>query len=164
MNTPRRKFLKNVLATGGALVFGTNVLPAMADWPDVAFQAKTVEEVLMALFNKDKLAQNSGKIELTIADTKASDSEDPIVAQNGAVVPVEVSASLEQVESITIIVENNPVPLISQFNFTEHSVPWLKTRIKMATASDVIVIVKTQDGSLHSTRKSVTVAKGGCAG
>ncbi|MDM8567232.1 thiosulfate oxidation carrier protein SoxY [Candidatus Halobeggiatoa sp. HSG11] len=153
MNTPRREFLKNVLATGGALVFGTTVLPSMAAWPDVAFQAKTTDEALMALF-EGKDTQDSDKITLDIPDT----------AENGAVVPVEISTSLEQVESITIIVENNPIPLVSQFNLTEHAVPWLKTRIKMAKKSDVIAVVKTQDGGLYSTRKSVTVAKGGCAG
>jgi len=152
VNTPRRKFLKNVLATGGALVFGTTVLPSMADWPEVAFQAKTADEAMMALFGKD--ATDSSKIDLIVPET----------AENGAVVPVEVSTSLEQVESIAIIVEKNPVPLVSQFNFTENSVPWLKTRIKMAQQSDIIVVVKTQDGALYTTRKSVIVAKGGCAG
>jgi len=153
MNTPRRNFLKNVLATSGALMLGTAALPSMADWPDVAFQAKTTDEALMALF-AGKDVQDSKKITLDV----------PEIAENGSVVPVEISTSLEQVESIAIIVENNPVPLVSQFNFTENSVPWLKTRIKMAKKSDVIVVVKTQDGNLYSTRKSVTVAKGGCAG
>ncbi|MDM8567961.1 thiosulfate oxidation carrier protein SoxY [Thiotrichales bacterium HSG1] len=159
MNTPRRKFLKNVLATGGALVFGTNALPLMADWPEKAFAAKTADDTLKALF-EGKAPQESDKISLNIAKS----GDEPPVAQNGAVVPVEISTSLEQVESITIIVENNPVPLIGQFNFTEQSDYWLKTRIKMAGNSDLMVIVKTQSGDLYSTSKSVTVAAGGCAG
>ena len=152
MDTPRRNFLKNILATGGALMLGTAMLPSMADWPDLAFQAKTTDEALMALF-EGKEIKDSNKITLDVPET----------AENGAVVPVEISTSLENVESITIIAENNPIPLVSQFNFTENSVPWLKTRIKMAKKSDLIVIVKTQNGNLYSTRKLVTVAKGGCA-
>jgi sulfur-oxidizing protein SoxY len=154
MNLPRRAFLKGVLATGGAMAFGTTVLPqaVMADWPKAAFEAKTVDEALTALFASPD-TEETGKITIKV----------PNIAENGAVVPVKVTADLPKVESIAIISENNPVPLVAKFNFADNAEGYVKTRIKMGGTSDVVVVVKAE-GKLYAARKNVKVTVGGCGG
>ncbi len=154
MNLPRRTFLKGVIATSGAMALGTAVLPptVMADWPKMAFEAKTVEDALMALFESPDVKETDKII------IKA-----PSIAENGAVVPIEVTADLPNVESITIIGEKNPIPLIGQFNFTESVEPWVKTRIKMGETSNVVAVVKA-NGDLYVMRREVKVTIGGCGG
>jgi len=154
MNLPRRTFLKGVIATSGAMALGTAVLPptVMADWPKMAFEAKTVEDALMALFESPDVKETDKII------IKA-----PSIAENGAVVPIEVTADLPNVESITIIGEKNPIPLIGQFNFTESVEPWVKTRIKMGETSNVVAVV-IANGVLFVMRREVKVTIGGCGG
>ena len=150
MSIERRTFLKGILATSGTMAIGSSLLPsaAMADWPKNAFTAKNVEEALQALFleTSDKITINT-----------------PEIAENGAVVPVEITADLPKVESITIIADGNPRPLTAQFQFAENAEAWIKTRIKMAETSNVVVVVKA-DGKLYTARRSVKVTIGGCGG
>jgi sulfur-oxidizing protein SoxY len=158
MSLPRRSFLKSVLATGGAMALGATVLPTavMAYWPKAAFEAKSIEEALMALFESDEVTESD---QITI--------EVPEIAENGAVVPikVEVSANLPNIESVAVIAEKNPVPLVAQFNFPEpeNFTGWLKTRIKMGETSEVVIVAKA-DGKLYVARRNVKVTIGGCGG
>lgn len=156
MSLPRRTFLKSLLATGGVMALGTTVLPTtvMADWPKAAFEAKSIEEALMALFESDEVTE-SDKITITA----------PEIAENGAVVPIEVSAQLPKIESMVVIADKNPVPLVAQFNFPEpdNATGWLKTRIKMGETSNIIVVTKA-DGKLYMARRNVKVTIGGCGG
>ena len=87
----------------------------------------------------------------------------PTIAENGRVVPVEVSTSLENVQSISVVVEKNPRPLAVHFELTPGVVPELQSRIKMGQSSNVMVVVKTDTG-LYSTTKEVKVTIGGCGG
>ena len=93
MTTSRRNFLKNTLSSAIVLITGAVVLSqrGLADWSKTAFAAENTEDALMALFN-DSDTTISDKI--TIAS--------PEIAENGKVVPVEVTADLPQVESITL--------------------------------------------------------------
>lgn len=153
-NLPRRSFLKGTLATS-ALAVAATVLPraVMADWPKAAFEAKTVEDAIMALLGSPD----------TIAST-AIEIKVPEIAENGAVVPVQVSSTLSKVESITLIAEKNPVPLVAQFKFDSDGVqPFIATRIKMGETANVVAVIKS-DGKLYTARKEVKVTIGGCGG
>jgi sulfur-oxidizing protein SoxY len=149
---PRRTFLKGIIATGGAMALGTTVLPSavMADWPKLAFEATSVDEAMMALFESPDV-EESDKITI---DT-------PKIAENGAIVPVEITVNLPNVESITIISEKNPTPLIGQFEFADNAEAWVKTRIKMDQTSNIVAVVKA-DGKLYAARRKVKVTVGGC--
>ena len=153
-NLPRRSFLKGTLATGAVAVAAT-VLPfsAMADWPKAAFEAKTVEDAIMALLGSpDTIVSTAITIEL------------PEIAENGAVVPVKVSSTLPKVESITLIAEKNPIPLVAQFKFENDAVqPFIATRIKMGETSNVVAVLKSE-GKIYVARKEVKVTIGGCGG
>jgi sulfur-oxidizing protein SoxY len=153
MDITRRIFLKNTL-TGSAVVLGISLLPqaVMAEWPKTAFEAKSLEEILKALF-ENPAAENSDKIKI----------EAPDIAENGAVVEVKVNVDLPKVESVAIIAEKNPVPLVAQFNLSEGTEGFVATRIKMAESGNVVAIVKSE-GKLYAARKAVKVTVGGCGG
>lgn len=154
MNIPRRTFLKGVLATGGAMALGTTVLPpaVMAYWPEKAFEAKTVEKALEALFKSDDVEETD---DITI--------EAPDIAENGSVVPVKVTANLPKVESITIIAEKNTVPLAAHFKLADNAESYIKTKIKMGETSNVVAVVKADD-KLYVARRAVEITIGGCGG
>ena len=83
------------------------------------------------------------------------------LVENVAVVPVKIKIDLRNVESITILVEKNPIPLIANFNMTPECAGFVATRIKVGETSTITVIVKS-DGKLFSTKKFVEVIEGGC--
>jgi len=157
MTLARRTFLKGIIATGGTMALGTSLLPSTvkaktAGWPKLAFEATSVEEVMMALFEGGE-AKETDKITIKAPD----------IAENGAVVPVEITANLPKVKSITILVDENPVPLIGQFHLADNAEGWVKTRIKMDGTSKVIAVVKA-DGKLYTASRKIVVTKGGCGG
>ncbi len=153
MDITRRIFLKNTLA-GSAVVLGMSLLPpaVMAEWPKAAFDAKSVEEVLQALF-QNPAAEDTDKVSV----------EAPDIAENGAVVEIKVNTSLPKAESVTILAEKNPIPLVAQFNLSEGTEGFIATRIKMAESGNIIAVVKSE-GKLYAARKAVKVTVGGCGG
>ncbi|HEY9148653.1 MAG TPA: thiosulfate oxidation carrier protein SoxY [Gammaproteobacteria bacterium] len=156
MNMKRRVFLKGTVASGAvAVAVGAGLLnprQVLAAWPKSAFEAKSVSDVLKGIYESD-LAPASSDITVDAPD----------IAENGAVVPVTVTTSLSNVESITILSEKNNTPLVATFNMTPAAEGYISTRIKMGQSSNVIAVVKA-DGKLHSARKEVKVTIGGCGG
>ena len=156
MNMKRRVFLKGTMASGMvAVAVGAGILSprqVLAAWPKAAFEAKNVNDAMNGLFNTD-LAPASDAIKL----------EAPDIAENGAVVPVKVTATMDNVESISIIAENNQTPLIASFNLVANTKGFISTRIKMGKTSNVIAVVKA-GGKVYSARKEVKVTIGGCGG
>jgi sulfur-oxidizing protein SoxY len=137
------------VAVGAGLLNPRQVLAA---WPKGAFEAKTVNDAMSGMFGTD-LAPASDAIKLDAPD----------IAENGAVVPVKVTTDMANVESITIIAENNQTPLIASFNLAANTQGYISTRIKMGKTSNVIAVVKA-GGKVYSARKEVKVTIGGCGG
>ena len=77
------------------------------------------------------------------------------------VVPITVSSTLENVESITIYAASNPSPLTSSYQLSSLSIPFVSTRIKMKKTGDIIAVVQS-DGKLYSATKEVRVTTDGC--
>jgi len=159
MTMQRRTFLKNSLA-GSAAVAGLSLLPQtlLAAWPEnaqTAFKAKSIDEALQALLQKDAVTTtNSNDIQI----------KSPDIAENGAVVPIEISTTLEKVQSIVLIVEKNPVPLIASFEFPNGKCGgFISTRVKMGATSNIVAVVHA-DGKLYSNKREVKVTIGGCGG
>jgi sulfur-oxidizing protein SoxY len=152
----RRSFLKGTLAGSAvAVAVGAGLLSprtVLAAWPKAAFEAKNVEDAMNKLFGS---AENTPSGDIKI---KAPD-----IAENGAVVPVSVSTSLGNVDSIAVIAEKNGTPLASNFKLGANAIPNVSTRIKMGKTSDVIAVVKA-NGKAYSARKNVKVTIGGCGG
>ncbi|MEW7977696.1 MAG: thiosulfate oxidation carrier protein SoxY [Candidatus Sedimenticola endophacoides] len=155
MNIKRRVFLKGSMATGTLGVAAAGLLSptaVLAAWPEAAFKAKKVDEVLTNLMGSSEMS-DSAEIKIRAPD----------IAENGAVVPISVTTTMSGIESIAIVVANNPSPLVASFNPGAGAEGFVSTRIKMGKTSDVIAVVKA-DGKLHSARKEVKVTIGGCGG
>jgi sulfur-oxidizing protein SoxY len=146
---------KRLLIRGGALLALLAALPKAvlaAAWPAGAFKATEADAALDTLLAGETVTP-SEQIELTT----------PEIAENGAVVPISVSTTLKEVQSISIVVENNPRPLAANFEIPPGTLPEIASRIKMGETSDVIAVVKTANGTF-STKRMVKVTIGGCGG
>ena len=149
MQAGRRILLKGAAAL--ALVVALPKALLAAAWPKKAFLSTEGRQALSSLLGTDRTIQTD-KITLRL----------PEIAENGRVVPVTIGTSLENVESISIVVEKNPRPLAAHFEIAPGVFPNLTSRIKMAESSRVIAIVKTDTG-IYSTTRQVKVTLGGCA-
>jgi sulfur-oxidizing protein SoxY len=135
------------LSAAGFLVPAT----AFAAWNKTAFEGKTVADAMKALGAVAPAA--SGDIQIVVAD----------IADNGAVVPVQVVSRIANTQQIAILVDRNPNVLAAVFEVGPELVPDFSTRIKMAETANVIVLVKSAGGFAMAS-KEVKVTIGGCGG
>ena len=156
MDQQRRKVLKagggltllGVLFTAGFLKPGD---VQAAEWNKSAFETKKLADVIKAL-------GGSGATE-----TKDVAITAPSIAENGAVVPVEVTSNLPNTESIAILIEKNPNILAAVFDIPSGTEPSVLTRVKMGQSSDVYALVKA-GGKFYTASKEIKVTLGGCGG
>ena len=132
-----------------------SLAPALAaandKWPDEAFKQKGEAEAIKALYGRT--AEPSDKVKL----------DAPEIAENGAVVPISVTADLADVTSISFLVTDNPNALAASYRIPAGTMPSVANRLKMAKTSNVIVVVEA-GGKLYSATKEVKVTVGGCGG
>ena len=93
MKTTRR----SLLAVVGLLLL--KPLAALAAWNQEAFGAKSAADALKSLGAP------------AAAPSKDIVIEAPQIAENGAVVPIEISSNVPGTTSIAVIIEKNPFPL-----------------------------------------------------
>ncbi len=148
----RRQFLRSALASLALLKTGLLFpISVFAKWPESVFSKKHPEEALAELFGDREITQTD-KIVI----------EMPPGAENGAIVPIIIKTDLKNVQSISLLAEKNPVALLAQFTFSSKGRgEYLRTRIKLAKSSHVIVVVEA-DGQLCTNKKYIEVLKGGC--
>ncbi|KAF3980916.1 MAG: thiosulfate oxidation carrier protein SoxY [Methylococcales symbiont of Hymedesmia sp. n. MRB-2018] len=115
------------------------------------FNSGTFEQTMLRLFGEAEIIE-SKKIKI---------SRLPRIAENGANVPITVSSTLDSVEKISILVEDNPSPLSAEFFLSPALVAHVSVRLKMAKTSRIVIIVQAE-GKLYRTSRSVKVAVGGC--
>ncbi len=153
----RREFNKTLIAVSGlgaGLSLGIFSGSAMATaWPTSAFEAETVEDAVKGLY---------GTAEAEVSE--AITFKAPDIAENGAVVPVSVSADIANADSVALLVPENPAPLAATFELVQPGKPSVSTRIKMGKTSPLIAMVRA-DGKLYTaTSKEIKVTIGGCGG
>ena len=151
----RRNFIKNSMLFAGSLVAVPSLIisgKAYAAWPEKSFDIKDLTESVSSVYGHSNLEESS-KVRL-----KA-----PEIAENGAIVPINVSTTLDNVDSIMIFVENNPQPLSSGYKLTSLSEPSIGTRLKMGKTSNVMAAVKSGD-KVYTSTQEVKVTIGGCGG
>jgi sulfur-oxidizing protein SoxY len=152
MKKTRRAILKATGAVGALGLVGGMLRPLIAmaaDWNKNAFEAKNMANALKGA-----------------GITNAVDSKDilikaPDIAENGAVVPVEITSKIAGTRSIAILVEKNPQPLVANFSFAEGVEGYVSTRIKMGETANIKVFVNA-GGKFYSAAKEVKVTIGGC--
>lgn len=156
MPDTRRAFLKASVALGTySLATATGLIaPAttQADWLADFFATATLDETVQKTFNSSKI-NPTDKIELKL----------PSIAENGAVVPITITSTLDLVEQVFILVEKNPVPLAAIFDLSSEVEPYVSARLKISETCNVIVVVKAA-GQLYKTQQTVKVTIGGCGG
>ena len=149
----RRNLLKSILGAT-AVLSAALMMPklAFAKWSK-AFDANSTEKAMTGMFNTTETTV-SDKIFLKV----------PQIAENGAVVPVNVKTDIENVKSISIVAAKNPQPLACSFTIPEGTDSDVSIRIRLFETMDVQAIVETHDGTLYSVQKEVKVTIGGCGG
>ncbi|MDZ7593903.1 MAG: thiosulfate oxidation carrier protein SoxY [Thiobacillus sp.] len=155
MNPLRRNVLKGAAGAGAvAVAVAAGLLKptqAMAAWNKGAFEAKNVGDVM----------KNLGVS--APADSKDISIKAPDIAENGAVVPVEVTSGIAGITSIVVIAEKNAQPLVGTFNLSGGAQGFISTRIKMGQTSLVRAVVNA-GGKSYTAAKEVKVTIGGCGG
>jgi sulfur-oxidizing protein SoxY len=156
MDNTRRRVLKGASAAGAVLAaFASGALKPRdalaATWNQSAFDAKSTIDALKAL-----------------NVTSAADSKDiviraPDIAENGAVVPIDITSNIPDTQSISLFVEKNPFPYVGTFDVTKGAAPYVHVRVKLGQSSPVRVVVAA-GGKYYQAAKDVKVTIGGCGG
>jgi len=143
----RRRALCALLALATTVLAPLRLLAA--EWNRVAFEARTLGEGLRAV--GAGAPTNSALVEL-----KA-----PEIAENGAIVPVEVTSRIPGTQSIYLFAEKNQYPFAAGFDFLNGAEPFVSTRIKMNESARLTAVVKA-GGKFYSATREVKVTIGGC--
>lgn len=155
MNALRRNVLKGAAGAGAvAVAVAAGLLKptqALAGAPRNAFEAKNVGDAL------------KGMGATAPADSKDISIKAPDIAENGAVVPVEVTSSIAGTTMIAILAEKNVTPLVADFDLMGGTQGFVSTRIKMGQTALVRAVV-TAGGKSYTAAKEVKVTIGGCGG
>jgi len=134
------------MAAAGLLPAG---LGRAEQWNNSAFAAKNIDELLKVL----GASAPKPSAELVLSA--------PEIAENGAVVPVEIESKLPDTRSIAILIEKNPNVLAAYFTLPSGTLPWLQTRVKMAETCTMYALVNA-GGKFYYVTKEVKVTIGGC--
>ncbi len=157
--TGRRKFLQS--SSAGA-VFGLFVAAglirpgvafAQAGWNKDAFSSKNLNDVVKAYGGAGAAQTND-----------VSWGSTPEIAENGAVVPINVTSRIPNTQSVAVLVEKNPNALAAKFDFPPGTDPTVSTRVKIGQSSNVHALIKTADGRYFVATREVKVTLGGCGG
>jgi sulfur-oxidizing protein SoxY len=126
-------------------------LAALAAWNKEAFSAKTPGDALKSLGIADA------------APSKDLHIEAPEIAENGAVVPIEISSAIPGTTALIVLLEKNPFPLAARFDFKEGALPFVKVNVKMAETADVRVLAEAA-GKHYFAKQEIKITIGGCGG
>ena len=156
MNHLRRLILKgggagSVLACALAAGLLRPTRAHAAEWNKAAFESKSLAEAL-------KNIGAAGAAESADIHIQA-----PEIAENGAVIPIEVTCRTPGAESIALLAEKNPFPLMAQAELAGGAEGYLNTRFKMGQTSAVKVVVKA-GGKHYIASREIKVTIGGCGG
>ena len=143
------KFAGAVTAAATALVALPRV--AFAAYSDKAFKQKAGADALQNAYGANATTP-SDQVKLKAPD----------IAENGAVVPLEVQTDMEA-ESIAILITENPSPLAITAEIPAGTKGLVKTRCRMGKTTNVTAVVKS-GGKLYTASKEVKVTIGGCGG
>lgn len=155
MNALRRNVLKGATGAGAvAVAVAAGLLKptqALAAWNKDAFESKNMGDAMKGLSVSAP------------ADSKDISIKAPDIAENGAVVPVEVASAIAGTTSIALFAEKNITPLVGRYDLAGGTQGYISTRIKMGQTALVRAVV-TAGGKTYTAAKEVKVTIGGCGG
>jgi sulfur-oxidizing protein SoxY len=156
-NRPSRRTFLRAVAIGSAYVgmvataWLRPIVSLAAEWNKAAFEAKILAETL----------KNIGAV--SVVESDKIELKAPEIAENGAIVPVEITSRIPGTRTIYVIADKNPQPLVAIFDIGAGLEPFISTRIKMGESSKVRVLVKAGEEFYLATQE-VKVTIGGCGG
>ncbi|HEY7647843.1 MAG TPA: thiosulfate oxidation carrier protein SoxY [Methylomirabilota bacterium] len=157
----RRTALRALGTLGVAGATGALVLraPATAAEPQLGVHER-VEDGLRRLFGNRPLKDGAALVKLGT----------PLIAENGAVVPVAVEVSspmtaADHVTAIYLVADQNRIPIIMRASFTPQSgQAYLGATVRLGETGAVRAIVEQSDGTLLQVKREVKVTVSGCGG
>jgi sulfur-oxidizing protein SoxY len=151
MNSSRRTSRRTVVLAALSAVLLKPFVALAAVWNKVAFGAKTAPVALKSLG-----VSGTAPSAVVVIDA-------PEIAENGAVVPIEITSKVPGTKTILVVIDKNPFPLVGKFDFREGALPFVKVNVKMGETSDVRVIAQA-GGKNYQATKNIKVTIGGCGG
>jgi sulfur-oxidizing protein SoxY len=153
----RRAALKTLGAGGVATVLGTTLGPRLAGAQALG-QSEPVETALRRVFGGRPMKDGAGTVKLEV----------PLIAENGAVVPVvvEVEGAMtpqRYVKHIYLVADQNRIPIVVRATFTPDSgQAYLGANIRLGESGRVRAIAEQSDGTLLQVVREVRVTVSGC--
>ena len=123
-------------------------------------QQESVDVAMKRLFGARPIKDGSAAIKFDI----------PLIAENGAVVPVSVEAQSpmtpqNHVTHIYVIADKNRIPVVTHATLApEAGQAFFGANIRLGETGDVRAIVEQNDGTLLAVKREVKVTVGGCGG
>ena len=156
----RRELLETLTVLGVATGAGLSLSgPAPARAQALGGQ-ETVQDALTRLFGNRPIKDGGGVVKLEI----------PLIAENGAVVPVAVDVTspmtaANYVKHVYVVADKNRIPIITRISLApESGQASVATSVRLGETGDVRAIVEQSDGSLLQVKREVKVTVGGCGG
>ena len=157
----RREMLGALGVLGVAAAAGGSVALAATPAAAQALGAnETVETGLARVFGGRPMKDGASLIKLDV----------PLIAENGAVVPVSVEVSSPMtpqsyVKSIYVVADRNRIPIVTKVALSpESGKAYMGANIRLGETGDVRAIVEQSDGTLWQIKREVKVTVGGCGG
>jgi sulfur-oxidizing protein SoxY len=165
VSTSRRAVLRAAGWLGVATLVGrygpAAPSPAAAQgFPKDLVPEERVDQTLKRLFGDRPLKDAAGAIKLEL----------PLIAENGAVVPVAVDVQspmtpADHVKTIYIISDKNRRPMNARFNLTpQMGAATVGANLRLGETTDVRAIAELSNGTLLQAKREVKVTVGGCGG
>jgi sulfur-oxidizing protein SoxY len=158
----RREVLQALGVLGAAVVAGGPTMKAHAQVqgaPALGAQ-ESVEDGLKRVFGGRAMKDGVGVVKLDV----------PLIAENGAVVPVSVEVSspmtaASHVKHIYVVADRNRIPIVTRVALTpEAGQAYMGENIRLGETGDVRAIAELSDGTLLQVKREVKVTVGGCGG
>lgn len=156
----RRQFIQRgisastvAMVASSGLLFPQQVLAKY--WPRSAFDAASVEDVLLALMGQ---AEATDSTKVSFHKSKPAN-----LVTDGRSVSISIQSELDNIERIALVVDDHPQPLVMSADLTANVRLPFKTRIRVAEGETVVRAIIRADGQLHQTMKDVRIYVGGMA-
>ncbi|HEV8614489.1 MAG TPA: thiosulfate oxidation carrier protein SoxY [Methylomirabilota bacterium] len=157
----RRTALATLGVLGVAAASGALTLAAPRPVEAQTFgQQESVQDALKRVFAGRPIKDGGSLVKLEI----------PLIAENGAVVPVSVEVNspmtpANHVKSIYIVADKNRIPVVTRAVLSpEAGQAYMGANIRLGETGDVRAIVEQSDGTLLQVKREVKVTVGGCGG
>ena len=155
----RRAVLGALGTVGVAAAAGVTLTPRPAGAQALG-QNESVEAALKRVFGGKTIKDGSAAIKLDI----------PLIAENGAVVPVFVTVDSPMmptswVKHIYVVADKNRIPVVTRVTLApDAGRAYMGANIRLGESGDVRAIVEQSDGTLLQVKREVKVTVGGCGG